>query len=118
MANREDKDIWSLTKWQDWNPIQAWNSLMTIDAWDTQKKSPYTYTTNIESIEIPKKAVAIVLNPSTDLRISEDSTHNSDTQYYTVKAWIAEPIWCADQQFLYIRWDLSWWTLNFRFVMI
>jgi len=96
--------------------IQVATSIQTSDATGTPQTSPLAYTTAlITALTIPTRAAEIVLKPSTDLKVSEDSTM---TSYFVILANTTQVFPLARADNFYVQGNSSDGTLNFYFHLI
>lgn len=96
-------------------PIQIGGSFQTSDATGTPQNSPLSYTTGVITIAVPDNAVELILNPTTDLRVSELLAM---TTYDIVIGGSKESIPVARMSNVYVKRDSASGTLNFRFTII
>ena len=96
-------------------PIQVGSAFQTLDATGTPKTSPLAYTDSTQTIAVPDRAIEFIVNPSTALRISEQSDM---TPYDVIAANTKESIPCAKMTSIYIVRDSQNGTLNFRFTLV
>lgn len=96
-------------------PVQIGTSFATVDSSDTPKASPLSFSSSIIEIVIPDRAVEFIINPSENMRISEDPTM---TSYDVIAADTKEAIECSIMQKVYIVRDSVDGTLNFRFNLV
>lgn len=115
MAKNGLQSLNSLVRDQDRVPIQIGSSFQTEDATSTPQTSPLSYTASTTNLVVPDNAVEFVCQPTTALRISE----NSDmTPYDVIASNTKEAIPCARMSNIYITRDSSSGTLNFRFTLV
>lgn len=95
--------------------VQIGTSFQTIDSSDTPKESPVAFSSTIIAITVPDRAVEFIVNPTQDMRISEDPTMAS---YDVIAKDTKEAIECAVMQTIYIVRDSANGSLNFRFNLI
>jgi hypothetical protein len=95
--------------------IQIGSSFQTSDGTVSPQGSPLAYTTGMITVVPPVGAVEFIVNPSTDLRVSENSSMST---YDIVKAGTKESIPCAKMSAIYLIKDASNGTMNFRFTII
>ncbi len=81
----------------------------------TAMSSPKAYGTATIPLVVPPNAVELILNPSTDLRVSDVSNLLS---YDVIAATSKEAIGCAKMGTVYIKQDSTSGTVNFRFSYI
>ena len=109
------KNFGTQQKDQNRSVISSGTGIKTFDVSSPVNNSPLSYTNTVTTISVPTNAVEIVLRPSTDLRVSEDSTM---TTYYVIPANQTEAIGLSRSDVLYITRDSANGTLNFRFILV
>ena len=67
------KNFGTQQKDQNGSVISSGTGIKTFDVSSPVNNSPLSYTNTVTTISVPTNAVEIVLRPSTDLRVSEDS---------------------------------------------
>jgi len=98
-----------LARDQSGGVIQIASSFATTNG---TQNSPLSYTNAITAIIIPDGAVELVIAPSTDLKISEDSTM---TTYDVIVGGSKEAIGCSRMNTIYITRSSGNGTATFRF---
>ena len=93
-------------------PIQTGNTIITVDASATPKSSPFTLTGGNDAMTVPTNCIELILNPSANLQVSEDSAM---AHYDVIAANTKEAIPCAGAGIIYIKGS---GTVNFRFTKI
>ena len=96
-------------------PVQAASAFVTQDNTGTPQVSPLAYTALVTTIVVPDKAVEMIVNPSTAMRISEVV---GMAQYDVIAANTKEAIQCVNMSNIYVTRDSVSGTLNFRFTII
>lgn len=105
----------NLTKAASGESVQIGGSFATADATASPKTSPLSYTNAVTTITVPVNAVEFIVNPSTDMRISELV---GMAQYDVVIGGSKESVPCSKMSSIYITRDSVSGTLNFRFTVI
>jgi len=95
--------------------VQISSGFKTSDMALSPLTSPLSYAGTIIRLEVPENAVEIIVNPNSDMRISEDSAM---TSYDVIAADTKEAIGVSNMKFVYIVQDSGNGTLNFRFSLI
>ncbi len=93
--------------------VQIGSSIKTVD--QAGLLSPLAFAGVIIPIEIPINAVEFIVNPSANMRISEDPLMAS---YDVIRADTKEAVPAGRVKFLYILQDSVGGTLNFRFTTV
>lgn len=95
------------------NPVNVGSGILTTTG---TQLSPLAYlTASSIALNIPDTACELILRPTTDLNVSEDSTFAS---YMTVSTGITQCIPIAKMQTIYIKGTTADGTLNFYFVTV
>jgi len=97
----------SLKKDENANAIQGGHSFVTVG-------SPLSYTLAESSITVPSNAISLVIEPSTNLRVSDVS----GSSYFTVPASTKDTFPVADMQTIYLKGDTVIGTASVRFITI
>ena len=93
--------------------MQVASTIKTEDATATPQESPLAYTAaDVITITIPADAAEFIINPSTNLRVSEESTMDS---YFVADASAFHVIPVGRTDYIYIKGDAADGTLNFYF---
>lgn len=95
--------------------IQTATSFVTQDGTATPKVSPLAYDTTVTALVAPAGAVQLILAPSSDLRVSEDSAVG---RYYRIPGGSAEALPVAPGRQVYVRQDIAGGTVSFRFALV
>jgi hypothetical protein len=96
--------------------IQVASEIKTEDATSTPQESPLAYTASTAIIiAIPTNAAELIINPSTNLRVSEESDLAS---YFVVDASAFHVIPVGRMDSVYIKGDSADGTLNFYFHIV
>jgi len=96
-------------------PIQIGGSFVTQDDTGTPQTSPLSYSSAVITIAVPTNALEFIVNPSTDMRISDIV---GMARYDVIAANTKEAISVAEMDNVYIIRDSADGTVNFRFTMI
>ena len=94
------------------NPIQTGSTILTVDASNTPKASPFSLTGGNDAFVVPENCIELIVNPSANLQVSEDSAL---AHYDVVAANTKEAIPCANAGTIYLKGS---GTVNFRFTKI
>ena len=95
--------------------IVSTSRFVTQDAAGSPLVSPLAYTGSVTTLAVPVDAVQLILAPTTDLRISEDS---GAARYDLVAAGSKEAFPVAGMSAVYIRRDSADGSLRFRFTVV
>lgn len=95
--------------------MQTATKFSTRDAAGTPLVSPLAYTATVLTLTVPDDAVQLVLSPTTDLRVSEDSVMS---RYDVIVAGAKEALPVALMTSVYIRRNTADGSLRFRFVRV
>jgi len=79
--------------------VQACQTFVTQDETGTPKTSPLNYSSSVITLAVPQRAVNFTIMPTTDLKISDDSTM---TTYDFILAYSKEVKECAGMTSIYI----------------
>lgn len=95
--------------------VQIGNAFVTADNSASVKNSPLTVSSSVLTIVPPDNAVEFIVNPSADMKISNDLTM---TTYDVIASGTKESVPCAKMSAIYIVRSSGDLTLNFRFTVI
>lgn len=95
--------------------MQTATKFATQDATGTPQTSPLAYSSSVITLVVPDDAVQLVVAPTTDLRVSEES---SAARYDVVTGGAKEAFPVALMQNVYIRRDTADGTVRFRFAKV
>lgn len=96
--------------------MQVASSIKTEDATSTPQESPLAYTTaSVLTLTIPSDAAELIINPSTNLRVSEETAMGS---YFVADASAFHVIPVGRTDYIYIKGDAADGTLNFYFHVV
>ncbi len=111
-----NKSYGNLSKDGSARVAQVASGIATQDATTVAQTSPLAYTAAaIITIAVPTNAAELILKPSTDLRISEQSTM---VRYYVMDGGSEKVVPLGRTDNLYIKGDSASGTLNFYFHFI
>jgi len=96
-------------------PMQVASSISTQDSTAVPQTSPLSYTSAVTTITIPVNAAEIVLNPTTQIRISELAAM---TRYTVVPALSPMVVPCGKLDSLYVTRDATSGSLRFHFHLV
>lgn len=105
-------DLNALVRDENQKEVQIGSSFVTTNG---TQNSPFSYTNVVSAIAVPPGAVEMVLAPTTDLKVSEDSTM---TTYDVIVQGTKEAIGCARMDTIYITRSGGSGTLYFRFTKV
>lgn len=100
---------------QSYNPVQIASEFVTQDATATPQSSPLAYTDAVTTIEVPARGAEVVLRPTTQLRVSEDSTM---ARYFLIDAGLDTALPLGRMARFYVTRDATSGNLHFRFNLV
>lgn len=115
MAKNTLTSLRSLVRDEDRVPVQIGSSFQTSDATTVPQTSPLAYAGTEIALTVPDRAVELIVNPSTALRIYETT---GSTSYDVIAAASKEAVPCARMTTVYIVRDSASGTLNFRWTLV